>query len=1627
MSDPTVVEGGDPQTTSTASSSASDAQVLETTSYDLLRERLAAVADRLQASSSALNQQRADAFASKPMTLAEQDRVRTEAACIPRDAVCVGNLLLVGHNIPPGLATNRSIADVFSIYRLEQKAPTDWDVNPVPIEDPSWFLNDPTFGREFAEIYKYYADARLLALSIVGDELRMTFGIGTSLSDARTLRWRLHDDGPTYLDANGDGSTDEVRYDFIWTPIGREALRSGRWPHLSILDSLFLGGTKGRIEFKIDDAVSKLADGGRLVLSEPIAEIEADLAEHQVAAARVGELILIRLLPYREQAERFYIYSRMTRLMHRVDAMARGCRSLPEGQGVVFPGGYHLDSGETRVFSTENGAYELQSSYRSPNGEDVLYVYRRPDTGNELLCAYNLVRREMAVPVMTNGHALFEDGTVVGMRAAADPQRVHTVAIYTSPFCIPERYEPPVSSGTFLGRIGNAELVHALGESLALAHESGRNGAAGSQDINPVVFETIVARCQRLLNAYAWLAEPEAKDITSSIAELRKSAGDVLDELGTVAAARREAVAHLAEADRTVTDLLASAELEIRDADSYIDLLTETKTVLGQLAALYEVRQIDTAAVQGLVDKTEATYARLGTRALDFIDAPGSLDGPTNTLRQAETKGLAASTAAAVGQHIEEAEETAGRVGLLIEVVGGLQVTDPTRRTAVLARLSELLAKRNSVRAALDTRAKSLRSGEAEAGFAASLGVIGQRLQAALLGADTADACDARLTELLAEVENAELSFGDVAAFAAALDGKRTEIVDALTRRRDQITAERGARIDRLVASAERTLSTLVQRSSTLADRSAVDAFYATDPLATRVRTTVTELRSLGEQARAAELEVAIATSRDSARRAVNDRSDLFEEGTVKIGRHRIGVNSESFEIRLVVDEEQAALKLSGTDLAIELPSGGDNDVIRAHADLAMRTYASETATIPRALGLALIALDTRTVSDAQLTSPDALLGPVRALAASRPGEGFEQGVHDEDAVRFLVAMAPVLRATGGLRHAGVVRAAAMIFRHRLGVRERADLDASVALLRALGDTSGHSFGTVASTWAPSILETLSMLRSPEGNHASLTAEVLRALIDMGDEQSVGTAGYGLAETIRNWAPTAGVALRDLPIGTLTALVTDRAPTESADVVAEAVAALTVASVRNSGVDTTVAVTGLRSTGPGIVDGGSRLPVGRRFTEWRQHSSTGSARFDAFDTARKRVISSWRGELGVESLRPRVLSGFVRNRLVDDVLLPLIGDSLAKQLGLAGPAQGLLLLISPPGYGKTTLVEYVAHLLGFALVKINGPALGSEVTSLDPAAAPDAASAAELVKLNRGFAMGTNTMCYLDDVQHLHPEFLQRFIPLCDGTRRIEGVFEGSSRTYSMSGKRFVMVMAGNPYTSAGASFRIPDMLANRADVHNLGDIVGGPGSGAAAAFAQSYIENSCGVNETLRPVMSGGRSDLEVLLAAAQSGGAVQTDRLRSQVGQGEMTSIVKVLGHLITARDRLLAVNAAYIASAQTDDAMRGEPPFLLQGSYRNMARIAQRIVPAMTKDEVEGLIADHYRTESQTLAAAGAWNLAKWRQVVGVATEEDQKEIDALRDRWRESNTQDDPAAAVVSALRLIEHALRDGHRS
>ncbi len=286
------------------------------------------------------------------------------------------------------------------------------------------------------------------------------------------------------------------------------------------------------------------------------------------------------------------------------------------------------------------------------------------------------------------------------------------------------------------------------------------------------------------------------------------------------------------------------------------------------------------------------------------------------------------------------------------------------------------------------------------------------------------------------------------------------------------------------------------------------------------------------------------------------------------------------------------------------------------------------------------------------------------------------------------------------------------------------------------------------------------------------------------------------------------------------------------------------------------------------VEGEYLFDYNRFNKELHYFSTVNVPKFNQYQDLKKEIIHEFKEELRLSEFKATVMTSFVRNKLIDEVYLPLIGNNLAKQMGTAGENKrtdlmGMLLLISPPGYGKTTLMEYIANRLGLVFMKINGPTIGHQVTSLDPSEAPNASAKEEIEKLNLAFEMGDNVMIYLDDIQHCNPELLQKFISLCDAQRKIEGVYKGKSKTYDLRGRKVAVVMAGNPYTESGDKFQIPDMLANRADIYNLGDITGGKED----VFNLSYIENSLTSNSVLQRLVGKSFNDVYSMLKIAETG----------------------------------------------------------------------------------------------------------------------------------------------------------------
>ena len=429
-------------------------------------------------------------------------------------------------------------------------------------------------------------------------------------------------------------------------------------------------------------------------------------------------------------------------------------------------------------------------------------------------------------------------------------------------------------------------------------------------------------------------------------------------------------------------------------------------------------------------------------------------------------------------------------------------------------------------------------------------------------------------------------------------------------------------------------------------------------------------------------------------------------------------------------------------------------------------------------------------------------------------------------------------------------------------------------------------------------------------------------------------------------------------------------------------------------VDSNVKVKGLIGSHPVINSGEYILAYTKFMNKLKKFDEIYVKEFIEFQNIKKDLISNFKKKIHLDDFKPQVLTSFVRNQLIDKVYLPLIGDNLAKQIGVVGEnkrtdSMGLLLLLSPPGYGKTTLMEYIASRLGIILVKVNGPSLGYEVTSLDPDKANNTGAREELKKLNVALKMGNNVMIYLDDIQHCNPEFLQKFISLCDGQRKIEGVYNGVGETYDLRGKKVAIVMAGNPYTENGEKFKIPDMLANRADVYNLGDML----MENEEAFKLSYIENSLTSNPILTKLSATSQKDLYGLIEMA-NGAERESVTLENNYSMDELNEYISVLQKLFMVRDIVLKVNMEYIHSAAQSDEYRNEPPFKLQGSYRNMNKISEKVVAIMNDEELSQRILISYENDAQTLTSGAEANMLKWKELVGCITNEEKLRFEEIK---------------------------------
>lgn len=1675
------------------------AAALEGSTYEIIRNRLNQQAQQLRARLDRLNDARREVFGTIETRLLSTERITTDHHCVPRDMVAIGDRFIFGYNVHLGLKTETALSDVFAVYRFQDRAFAKQPLEPIA---------DPQFERDFKEIYRYYRRATFAKFSVLGPHLFMVFRVGPNPVDIKTFKWALQGEQLIYQDNRSDH---EFRFppqhEFEWVRTTREWHRTGMHPHISIQDRVFVETVGGDLTVKIENNT----DSGAGIYAEPVENKDQTLDDAEIYYALVGNLILLKIRPYQENAFRYIVYNEKVRQAMRLDSIANACVLLPDDHGIIFADGYYLQTGEYKVF--EGGMTDMLFERRlaAPNGEDFLYVFYNRDSGDHVLLRYNLIEQTVETPIRCNGATFFPGGELVCFRAQAEPQRHHALQIWQTPY-VGADHVTAIKTDSFLYKVGNRELVRGMAECQEILN------LIAKEDSYANLFVDLAKLAGDVKDSYFWIGSPDCFNPGEILGEIRNTATAAIDEFEKVVRVRRNTAAETDRVRQQVHEILAAIRRKrFEHVNDFVASLADLRRARGEAIALRDLRYVDLAVVDRLEQEIVEQAERLAHRCVQFLLQPAALQ-PYEQRIQDDAARIAGLQRVADAKQLEtDVAATAGELEMLIEIVSNLKIDDATQRIAIIDNISALFARVNTARAALKRQTKELLSVEGVAEFNSQLRLLNQSVVNFLDVSDSPEKCDEFLTKLMVQIEELEGRFAEFDEFVLQLTEKREEVYNAFESRKVQLVEARNQRAAALQSAAERILKGIKSRVETLASINEIHGYFASDLMIEKVRGLVGQLQELGDTVKVDDIQSRLKTVREDAVRQLKDRQELFVEGEmiIRLGQRRFSVNAQPLDLTTVFRDGRLLLHLTGTNFfqplddpellatrdvwdqplvsenrdvyraeylafqflselyrplpegsatpAVKRPDGGGDRKGDSGAD-GQAEPASRTAE-----GLSLVGL---TANDLLACDEQQLIAYVQRFMAPRYEAAYSKGVHDHDAASLVRALLEMKTTIGLLRFQTRARAMARVGWRHFG--DPAEKQRLVATLRG--------FGTVVRLFPQATAQTqyVADLRGLLAGFAAQTQLYPDFLVDEAADylfceltgvdraataSAAPTPGSGGQEVFivsrraaelaaafqrhleqHNFADTFAASLdavQSTPVDRvlllrdwIEAFLEQRLETQADDweYVDEVVACVLDGPPQAEQIvdgQVTRELTGLAGTHALTGGGRYHLNYNRFMFKLDQFERRVVPQYRRFVRLKKELVDAARDEMKLEEFRPRVLTSFVRNKLIDQVYLPLIGDNLAKQIGVAGEQKrtdrmGLLLVISPPGYGKTTLMEYIANRLGLIFMKINGPAIGHRVTSLDPAEAPNAAAREELERLNLAFEMGDNVMLYVDDIQHCHAELLQKFISLCDAQRKIEGVYRGRTRTYDLRGRKVCVVMAGNPYTESGEKFRIPDMLSNRADIYNLGEIIGD----TQDVFEMSYLENCLTSNPVLNKLAARSQRDVYAIIRIATQHSREGVE-LEGNYAAEEINEMVSVMQKLMQVRDIVLTVNREYIRSAAQADAYRTEPPFLLQGSYRNMNRIAEKVLPIMNDRELQTLILSNYENDAQTLTCDAESNLLRFKELMGVLTPDESRRWSDIKRTFQQNVKMqgvaaDDQLGRVLVQLRDFGdglHAIRE----
>ncbi|MGE4003797.1 MAG: DNA repair ATPase, partial [Planctomycetaceae bacterium] len=1328
---------------------------LESGTYEILRNRLKGHGEELRRRLAELNAARKDVFGSIDLKLLNTERITTEHNCVPRDMVAVGDRFLFGYNVQFGLKTERHVADVFAVYEFarggeaEQNdaSPNAHGLQPVGLE----LINNSQFEKDFQDVYRYYKNATFAKFFVRGVHLFMVFQVGKSPADIKSFKWLVEGDSLRYLDNRSDH---EVRFppqhEFDWIRTTRDMHRHGTHPHISIEDRMFVETVGGDLTIKIEDNT----ESGRGLYSEPVDNADQTLDDAEIYYAVIGNLILLKVRPYQETNWRYIVYNEKIQQAQRVDSIEHACVLLPDDHGLIFSNGYYLQSGEAKTFESHVQGLKFERRIASPNGEDTLYVFYQPESGQHVLLGYNVIEQTVETPVVCSGFTMFRAGEMLLFKAQQDPQKHHAIQVWQTPY-VGEDHVPETNTDSYLYKVGNRDIVRGMAECHFIL------GLIEKEDTYAGLYVDLVKESTDVLDSYFWINHAGAANLGEPLAQIKAAAASAVEEFEKVVRVRRnttEQTQRVSDATRELLHVVHRKRFET--IDEFVQSLASLRRVRGEIIGLRELRYADAALIDCLEQEVTKETGELSQRCVQFLLRDDALR-PYEEHVQAEQAGIEHLTKVADAKAVDtKIAASAGELEMLIEIVSNLKIDDATQRTAIIDNISAIFSQVNTARAGLTRKIQELASVEGAAEFSSQVKLLNQSVVNYLDVCDTPTKCEEYLTKLLVQVEELEGKFAEFDDFIVQLADKREEVASAFESRRMQLVEQRNKRAGALAQAAERILKGVKTRVDSLKSINEIHGYFASDLMIEKVRDIINQLEGLGDSVKVDDIQSRLKTVREDAVRQLKDRQELYEDGdgVIRFGKHRFSVNTQVLDLTTVLRNDRLHLHLTGTNFYEPVVS----DALEATRDVWSMEVVSENRAVYRAEYLAYQMLKSVRNDESGFDKPDSsfrgdaeCLAAVQRFMGPRYAEGYSKGVHDHDAALILQALLDIDANCGLLRFSSPARAMANLFWRHFGVPRDKKLIASqlagfgaiaqlfpdtkqqLAYTRQLREMLAEFVKTtplfcVAEFGGPTLDQTAALVseaadylfhelstldRGGRGDAfvvsraaVDLHAAFCQRLRELGAEERFAeslktvqknpAAAFQLA---RDWVS----AFVGWAVPTTARVVDTHAVPETvvgtahptSDHVDECAVLLVHGDVPPGAViDTEMnrMLTGLIGTHPVIQSGSYELQFNRFLTRLERFERGTVPAYRTYHALKSRLLEEAREEMKLSEFQPRVLTSFVRNRLIDQVYLPLIGDNLAKQIGTAGAdkrtdRQGLLLLISPPGYGKTTLMEYIAN------------------------------------------------------------------------------------------------------------------------------------------------------------------------------------------------------------------------------------------------------------------------------------------------------------------------------------------------